>query len=141
MNSHFYLFSNHAVYRCRKVAYCDAAATTYGANDTPDLVSDINHKIYDSIHDLRFPTKEYPLELKPLTYAFGFKHFSLTTLRAFLLYYLPLLEPQPPNDEDDDDDFFQDDSERPPVDLVTPFHNSLKQIAREVHIYSLSYLF
>ena len=96
VNSHFYLFSNHAVYRCRKVAYCDAAATTYGANDTPDLVSDINHKIYDLIHDLRFPTKEYPLELKPLTYAFGFKHFSLTTLRAFLLYYLPLLEPQPP---------------------------------------------
>ncbi|CAM0949830.1 unnamed protein product [Alopecurus aequalis] len=116
-----------------KVAYCDAGAT-YGSNDTPDLVSDLNHKIYDSIHDLGLPTKEYHLELKPLSYAFGLKHFSLTTLRAFLLYYLPLLEPRPPSDDDDDDDFLQDDSERPPVDLVTPFHNSLKQIARETSV-------
>uniref|UniRef100_A0ACD5XIC3 Uncharacterized protein n=2 Tax=Avena sativa TaxID=4498 RepID=A0ACD5XIC3_AVESA len=121
-----------------KVAYCDAGAT-YGSNDTPDLVNDLNNKIYDSIHDIsihdiQLPVKEYPLELKPLNYAFSFKHLSLTTLRAFLLYYLPLLEPRPPTDDEDDDDLLQDDSERPPVDLVTPFHKSLEQIARETSV-------
>ena len=115
------------------VAHCDAGAT-YGLNDSPDLVNDLNEKIHDSIHDLQLPIKEYPLELKPLLYAFGFKHLSMTTIRAFLLYYLPLLEPRPPTDDDDDDDLLQDDSERPPVDLVTPFHNSLKQIAREISV-------
>jgi hypothetical protein len=134
--------TNHAVYRCRKVAYCDAGAT-YGSTDTPDLVNDLNSKIFDSIHgisprDLQVPIKEYPFELKPLHFAFTFKHLSLTTLRAFLLYYLPLLEPSPPTDDEDDDDFLQDDSERPPVDLVTPFHKSLQQIAREVRIYSVT---
>ncbi|KAF7064299.1 hypothetical protein CFC21_070650 [Triticum aestivum] len=80
------------------VAHCDAGAT-YGLNDSPDLVNDLNEKIHDSIHDLQLPIKEYPLELKPLLYAFGFKHLK-----------------------------------RPPVDLVTPFHNSLKQIAREISV-------
>ncbi|KQJ86658.1 uncharacterized protein LOC100835754 [Brachypodium distachyon] len=112
------------------VAHCDASAT-YGLNDTPDLINDLNSKIYDSIHS---PIKEYPLELKPLYYAFQFKIFGVTTLRAFLLYYLPLLEPRPPSDDDEDDDLLQDDSERPPVDLVTPFHKSLKQIARETSV-------
>ncbi|XP_047047624.1 uncharacterized protein LOC124652626 [Lolium rigidum] len=121
-----------------KVAYCDAGAT-YGSTDTPDLVNDLNSKIFDSIHgisprDLQVPIKEYPFELKPLHFAFTFKHLSLTTLRAFLLYYLPLLEPSPPTDDEDDDDFLQDDSERPPVDLVTPFHKSLQQIARETSV-------
>ncbi|VAI14862.1 unnamed protein product [Triticum turgidum subsp. durum] len=115
------------------VAHCDAGAT-YGSIDSPDLANDLNEKIHDSIHDLQLPIKEYPLELKPLLYAFGFKHLSMTTIRAFLLYYLPLLEPRPPTDDDDDDDLLQDDSERPPVDLVTPFHNSLKQIAREISV-------
>jgi hypothetical protein len=135
MNAHSPI-TNHTVYQCRKVAYCDAGAT-YGSTDTPDLVSDLNNKIYDSIYtvpvdDLQLPIKSYPLELKPLTFAFSFKHLSLTTVRAFLLYYLPLLEPRPPSDDDDDDDLLEDDSERPPVDLVTPFHKSLQQIAREV---------
>uniref|UniRef100_A0A453K5I4 Uncharacterized protein n=1 Tax=Aegilops tauschii subsp. strangulata TaxID=200361 RepID=A0A453K5I4_AEGTS len=122
------------------VAHCDAGAT-YGSNDSPDLVNDLNEKIHDSIHDLQLPIKEYPLELKPLLYAFGFKHLSMTTIRAFLLYYLPLLEPRPPTDDDDDDDLLQDDSERPPVDLVTPFHNSLKQIAREISVVTTRRIF
>ncbi|XP_040385379.1 uncharacterized protein LOC102708114 isoform X2 [Oryza brachyantha] len=112
------------------VAYCDAGATA-GLNDAPDLINDLNNKIQDS---LRYPIKEYPLELKPLFSAFALKNFSLTTLRSFLLYYLPLLEPQPHNDGDDEDELLQDESENRPVDLVTPFHNSVKQIIRETSV-------
>lgn len=102
-------------------------------NDAPDLINGLNDKIQDS---LQYPIKEYPLELKPLFSAFALKNFSLTTLRSFLLYYLPLLEPHPHTDGDDEDDLLQDESEnRPPVDLVTPFYNSVKQIIREVPVH------
>ncbi|KAL5224391.1 hypothetical protein ABZP36_011030 [Zizania latifolia] len=112
------------------IAHCDAGATA-GLNDIPDLINNLNDKIQ---YYLENPIKEYPVELKPLFSAFGYKNFGLTTLRSFLLYYLPLLEPRPPTDGDDEDDLLQDESENKPVDLITPFHNSVKQIIRETSV-------
>ncbi|TVU01862.1 hypothetical protein EJB05_32010 [Eragrostis curvula] len=114
------------------IAHCDDGATA-GLNGSPDVInySYINNKIQDSIQyarneGIKFPAKEYPLELKPLFSAFGLKNFSITTLRSFLLYYLPLIQPQPHthDDDEDDDDLLQNDPEEKPVDLITPFHNS-----------------
>ncbi|KAJ1265430.1 hypothetical protein BS78_08G076000 [Paspalum vaginatum] len=121
------------------VAHCDAG-TTAGLNGVSDLVDDLNTKIRDSIQYARkdytqYPTKEYPSELKPLFSAFGLKNFTITTLRSFLLYYLPLIQPKPHTDsEDEDDDLLQDTPQEQPVDLVTPFHKSVKQIIRETSI-------
>ncbi|KAG8093242.1 hypothetical protein GUJ93_ZPchr0012g19531 [Zizania palustris] len=112
------------------IAHCDAGATA-GLNDIPDLINNLNDKIQAYFQN---PIKEYPVELKPLFSAFGYKNFGLTTLRSFLLYYLPLLEPHPLTDGDDEDDLLQDESENKPVDLVTPFHNSVKQIIRETSV-------
>lgn len=78
-----------------------------------------------------YRTKEYPVELKPLFSAFGLKSFAITSLRSFLLFYLPLLGPRPPVEEEDDD-FLEETSEDKHVDLVVPFKNSVKQIFREV---------
>ncbi|GJN34913.1 hypothetical protein PR202_gb23622 [Eleusine coracana subsp. coracana] len=111
------------------IAHCDAGATA-GWNGSPDLINDLNNKIHDSIRsarkeDFEFQAKEYPSELKPLFSAFGLKNFSVLTLRSFLLYYLPLIQPQPDNDDDEDDnDLLQDNPEEKPVDLITPFQNS-----------------
>nr|GEY83217.1 protein SYM-1 like [Tanacetum cinerariifolium] len=54
-------------------------------------------------------------------------HIALTTIRSFLLYYLPLLQPKV---EDDDNEFLPDDERH--VDLVVPFKKSVKQILREI---------
>ncbi|RZR94716.1 hypothetical protein BHM03_00023476 [Ensete ventricosum] len=56
----------------------------------------------------------------------------MTSLRSFLLFYLPLLEPRPPVEENDD--LLHQPPEERPVDLVTPFQNSVKQIIRETAI-------
>jgi hypothetical protein len=117
------------------VAHCDAG-TVAGWNETPELITDLNDKIRDSILRARseysqYPTKEYPSELKPLLSAFGLKNFTITTLRSFLLYYLPLLQPKPHPDTDDEDEDLLEEAPREPVDLVTPFYNSVKQIMRE----------
>ncbi|TKW29128.1 hypothetical protein SEVIR_3G375900v4 [Setaria viridis] len=119
------------------VAHCDAG-TTAGWNEAPELINDLNNKIRDSIQRARtdyfqYPTKEYPSELKPLFSAFGLKNFTITTLRSFLLYYLPLV-PKPHTDSDDEDDDLLEEAPREPVDLVTPFYNSVKQIMRETSI-------
>ncbi|GMH14448.1 hypothetical protein Nepgr_016289 [Nepenthes gracilis] len=79
---------------------------------------------------LRYPTKVYSIELKPLLSAFQWKTLAMTTLRSFLMCYLPLLEPRTQHD-DDDEDFLQDGSEHRNVDLVIPFKKSVKQIIRE----------
>lgn len=51
------------------------------------------------------------------------------------MYYLPLIQPKPHADTDDEDeDLLQDAPEEKHVDLVTPFHNSVKQIMRETSI-------
>lgn len=71
----------------------------------------------------------YSIELKPLFSAFQPKSFALTSIRSFLLFYLPLLAP---NVEDDDNDFLPDSSDEQHLDLVVPFKKSVKQIFREV---------
>lgn len=69
--------------------------------------------------------------------AFGFKSFAMTSLRSFLLFYLPLLEPHPPVEENDD--LLHQPPEERPLDLVTPFQNSVKQIIREARILSQTF--
>ncbi|KAG2620945.1 uncharacterized protein LOC120666248 [Panicum virgatum] len=120
------------------VAHCDAG-TTAGWNGAPELINYLNTKILDSIKQagtdhFQYPTKEYPSELKPLFSAFGLKNFTITTLRSFLLYYLPLIQPKPHTDTDDEDEDLLQDAPEEKVDLVTPFHNSVKQIMRETSI-------
>lgn len=83
-------------------------------------------------HDsLKYSTKEYKIELKPLLSAFELRAFAMTSLRSFLMFYLPLLEPHL-NIEEDDDEFLQDTQEERHLDLVVPFKKSVKQIVREV---------
>lgn len=53
----------------------------------------------------------------------------MTSMRSFLMFYLPLLEPRA--EMEDDEDFLEEDQEHP-VDLVVPFKKSVKQIIREV---------
>jgi len=69
------------------------------------------------------------VELKPLFSAFELRTFAMTSLRSFLMFYLPLLEPRA--EMEDDEDFLEEDQEHP-VDLVVPFKKSVKQIIREV---------
>eukprot|EP00262_Sarcandra_glabra_P022230 TRINITY_DN9794_c0_g1_i1.p1 TRINITY_DN9794_c0_g1~~TRINITY_DN9794_c0_g1_i1.p1 ORF type:complete len:234 (+),score=41.51 TRINITY_DN9794_c0_g1_i1:62-703(+) len=56
----------------------------------------------------------------------------MTSLRSFLMFYLPLLEHR--THIEDDDDFLQDASEEQPTDLVVPFKKSVKQIIRETTV-------
>ena len=113
------------------VAYCDAGAAV-DEGYTPNL-----RNAYENLHheSIQYSTKEYPVELKPLFSAFGLKSLGITSLRSFLLFYLPLLEPRP--HVEDDDDFPQESPEERPVDLVVPFKNSIKQIFREVKFSAL----
>ncbi|KAJ8543667.1 hypothetical protein K7X08_025285 [Anisodus acutangulus] len=119
------LFGNGA----GRVAFCDA-----GTGFAEDYISSIQSESiinfqYDS---LKHSTKQYNLELKPLFSAFMWRNLALTSLRSFLLFYLPLLEPHANMDDEDDEDFLQDAVEDRRVDLVTPFKKSVKQIGREV---------
>nr|XP_010938446.1 uncharacterized protein LOC105057511 [Elaeis guineensis] len=116
------------------IAYCDAGASAeLNADYVPDLRSASKDAFY---HDsIKYRTKEYPIQLKPLFSAFGLKALGMTSLRSFLLFYLPLLEPRPP--VEDDDDFLQDVPEERPTDLVTPFQNSVKQIIRETSVVTI----
>lgn len=113
-----------------RVAFCDA-----GTGFSEDYISTIqNESIINLQYDsLKHSTKQYNLELKPLFSAFMWRNLALTSLRSFLLFYLPLVEPHTNMDEDDDDeDFLKDAEEDRGVDLVTPFKKSVKQIGREV---------
>jgi len=82
---------------------------------------------------LKYRTKEYYIELKPLFSAFELRAFAMTSLRSFLMFYLPLLEPRS-NVEEDDDEFLQDTQEERHVDLVVPLKKSVKQIIREITV-------
>ncbi|XP_020522052.1 uncharacterized protein LOC18432839 isoform X1 [Amborella trichopoda] len=118
----------------RSTAFCDAAAVLNG-----DYVSNsrrVSWKGYYSTDPYSYTTKEYPVELKPLFSAFHWKALALTSLRSFLMFYLPLLEPHPPpKDDDDDDDLLTDEpEEKQPVDLVVPLKNSVIQIFRETTV-------
>ena len=94
----------------------------------PDLRSASENFLHHE--SIKYRAKEYPVELKPLFSAFGLRSLSITAVRSFLLFYLPLLEPRPP--VEDDDDFLQETPEEKTVNLVVPFKNSVKQIFREV---------
>lgn len=53
----------------------------------------------------------------------------MTSIRSFLMFYLPLLEPRA--EMEDDEDFLEDNQDHH-VDLVVPLKKSVKQIIREV---------
>lgn len=107
------------------VAYCDAGSVL-----AEDYISNIqssfekNYK-YDA---LKSSTKHYNVELKPLFSAFELRTFAMTSIRSFLMFYLPLLEPRA--EMEDDEDFLEENQEQQ-VDLVVPFKKSVKQIIRE----------
>lgn len=125
-------FASRFLFGCPKtpVAYCDA-----GAALTDDYISNIRRASGDIFrhNSLTYTTKEYNIELKPLFSAFEFKTFAMTTLRSFLMFYLPLLEPNM-STEEDDEDFLQDTQDGRHVDLVVPFKKSMKQIVRETTV-------
>ncbi|MCL7036917.1 hypothetical protein MKW94_017192 [Papaver nudicaule] len=112
----------------RSVAFADA-----GSEWVEDNIPNIRNAAENILQNdsITYSIKEYPVELKPLFSAFGLRAFGLTTLRSFLMYYLPLLEPRTNRDEDEDD-FLQDDPREEPTDLVVPFQKSVKQIVREI---------
>ncbi|XP_039000658.1 uncharacterized protein LOC120126567 [Hibiscus syriacus] len=123
-------FASRFLFGYPKVSYCDAIA------DLPeDHISIAKRRSEDfSKNDsLKYTGKEYKIELKPLFSAFELKPFAMTTLRSFLLFYLPLLEPSL-NTEEEDDDFLQDSPEECRIDLVVPFKKSVKQIIRETTV-------
>lgn len=107
------------------IAYCDAAPA-WSEDHIPSV-----HRSNIEPDSINYTPKEYYIQLKPLFSVFEWKAFTVMSLRSFLMYYLPLLEPKTDLDEDDED-FLQDSpSEKQPVDLVTPFKKSVIQILRE----------
>ncbi|KAK1292307.1 hypothetical protein QJS10_CPB17g02087 [Acorus calamus] len=119
-----YLFGGGGI----SVAACDAGVALNG-----DYVSSIHGPSEDIYNDssVQHYTKEYTLELKPLFSAFRLRALLVTSLKSFLMYYLPLLEPRAPHIEDEDDDLLEDPPAEQPLDLVVPFKQSVKQIIRE----------
>ena len=119
-----------------RFAYCDTAATwgdDHISKDNEDHISkdrDTSGYVLEP-DSLNHVGKVYHIELKPLFSAFHWKTFGLTTLRSFLMYYLPLLEPHTAV-EDDDEDFLAEHPEKKRLDLVTPSQKAIKQIIREV---------
>ncbi|XP_039027619.1 uncharacterized protein LOC120161438 [Hibiscus syriacus] len=128
-------FASRFLFGYPKVSHCDAVAAL-----PEDYISNINKVSEDIIKNakslkddaLKDSAKEYKVELKPLYSAFELRPLAMTTLRSFLMFYLPLLEPATNVDEDDDDDFLKDHPEEQRVDLIVPFKKSMKQIVREV---------
>lgn len=108
------------------IAYCDVGVVS-DSRSIPTLGSTSEKHHHESTP---YETKKYPIELKPLFSAFGLKSLAITSVRSFLVFYLPLLEPHPPIE--DDGDFPQEAQEERHTDLVVPFKNSIKQIFREV---------
>lgn len=117
------------------VAHCDAGATFDGSYIP--YIRDASETLLDR-ESIAYTPKEYTIELKPLFSAFGLKSLAITSVRSFLLFYLPLLEPRPP--VEDDEDFLQEQEENH-VDLVIPFKNSIKQIFRETAVVTTRRLF
>ncbi|KAL5737375.1 hypothetical protein ACOSP7_030136 [Xanthoceras sorbifolium] len=123
-------FASRFLFGSPKVAYCDAGAAI--AEDYISSIRKASGNIFQ--HDvIKYTTKEYDIQLKPISSAFEFRALAMTSLRSFLMYYLPLLEPDM-NTEEDDDDFLQEPQEERRVDLVVPFKKSVKQIFRETTV-------
>ncbi|KAG6607756.1 hypothetical protein SDJN03_01098, partial [Cucurbita argyrosperma subsp. sororia] len=114
------------------IAHCDAGVDVTEDNYFSNLQS-ASTKIFEH-ESLQYGTKEYNLELKPLFSAFQWRMLGMTTLRSFLMFYLPLLEPHAKLEDEDDDDFLDDAQEEKHVDLVSPFKKSIKQIFRETTV-------
>ncbi|XP_068639688.1 uncharacterized protein [Aristolochia californica] len=110
------------------VAFSDAGAV-WTEENIPNL-RPTSESIFQH-ESIKYSSKYYPVELKPLFSAFGPRPLALTSLRSFLMYYLPLLERKLTPDDDDDDNFLGDPQ---PTDLVSPFKKSLKQIILEVTV-------
>ncbi|MBA0550260.1 hypothetical protein Golob_021222 [Gossypium lobatum] len=123
-------FASRFLFGYPKVSHCDAGAVL-----PEHYISNTQRSSEDFFKNdaLKYSVKEYKIELKPLFSAFELRPFALTTLRSFLLFYLPLLEPSL-NIEEDDEDFPQDSTEERHVDLVVPLKKSVKQIIRETTV-------
>ncbi|XP_062080856.1 uncharacterized protein LOC133785649 [Humulus lupulus] len=120
------LFGNFRI----PIVQCDAGAAW--SDDYVTSFKTASEKFFQN-DALKYSTKEYKIELKPLFSAFEFRALAMTSLRSFLLFYLPLLEPRT-NLDADDDDFLQETQEEQPVDYVVPLKKSVKQIGRETTI-------
>ncbi|KAM7495638.1 hypothetical protein LguiB_030247 [Lonicera macranthoides] len=119
----------------KSIAYCDGGPAVISEDYIENYISTIrtaSGNIFQN-DSLKYSTKEYNIELKPLFSAFQWKSFALTSLRSLLLFYLPLLEPHS-NIEEDDDDFLQDTPLDNSVDLVVPLKKSVRQIIRETSV-------
>ncbi|KAH9625699.1 hypothetical protein KSS87_015138 [Heliosperma pusillum] len=131
-----YPFGFKSFLASNNIAYCDAPATWSDNQLSGNLEEHVSKAFelpgysFEPATHTQFIGKLYYVELKPLFSAFHLRTFMLTTLRSLLMYYLPLLEPHTALEEDDED-FLADNSENKPLDLVTPFHKSVKQIIRE----------
>ncbi|KAL2333041.1 hypothetical protein Fmac_014254 [Flemingia macrophylla] len=113
------------------IAYCDAGATISDENYIPSVGSVPGKYFY---HDsLKYSTKHYNTEPKPLFSAFELKSFAMITLRSFLLFYLPLMEPHAKM-EQDDVEFLQGKQDDLRGKLSVPFKKSILQIFREVTV-------
>ncbi|XP_076935289.1 uncharacterized protein LOC143601896, partial [Bidens hawaiensis] len=125
-------FASRALFGEKRFAFCDAAPTpSLSAEDYLTSLRTASETI--SRHDvLNYSTKEYSIELKPLFSAFQPRPFVMTSLRSFLLFYLPILVPKV--EDDGNDDFLPDSSDDHHVDLVVPFKKSVKQIIRETSV-------
>ncbi|XVE96651.1 hypothetical protein REPUB_Repub02eG0241100 [Reevesia pubescens] len=123
-------FASRLLFGYPKVSHCDAAAEL-----PEDYITNIRRVSEDIFKNdaIKYIVKEYKIDLKPLFSAFELRPFAMTSLRSFLMFYLPLLEPAM-NTEEDDDDFLQDTPEEPHMDLVVPFKKSVKQIIRETTV-------
>lgn len=114
-------------------SYCDVGATL--GEDYLSSIRAASGKIFQS-GALKYSTKQYNIQLKPLLSAFHWKTLALTSLRSFSLFYLPLLEPHL-RMEDEDDDFLSEDIEESAIDLAVPFQRSVRQIILETTIVTM----
>ncbi|KAL1544013.1 hypothetical protein AAHA92_20916 [Salvia divinorum] len=133
-----------------QIAYCDAGAILdedvsavmqnrqVGFNYVDAAFGDNHGKSFSTGNtlgnELRHSFKQYDIQLKPLFSAFHWKSLGLTSLRSFMLFYLPLLEPRPPTEDDNDEDFLVENPIEHHVDLVEPFKKSVIQIIRETSV-------
>ncbi|KAK7301619.1 hypothetical protein RJT34_12487 [Clitoria ternatea] len=109
------------------IAYCDAGGAIAGdlVSGTPSTAG--KYFYHDS---LKYNTKHYTIELKPLFSAFEMKSFAMITMRSFLMFYLPPLEPHAKMQQDDDE--FQQDNQDDRSNLTVPLKKSILQIIIEV---------
>ncbi|PQM33357.1 uncharacterized protein Pyn_18719 [Prunus yedoensis var. nudiflora] len=120
------LFGNFRI----PVAYCDAG--TAWSEDYVSNLRSASQRLFQN-DSLNYSTKEYKIELKHLFSAFEWRALAMTTLRSFLMFFLPLLEPRS-NLEEDDDDFLPDTEEEQHVDYAVPIKKSVIQIVRETTV-------